>query len=66
MMRTKATWVRRNHLLLLTAALLAAALQLALPSLRVELPEAESESLQSETIGAARPTQYQTAGHSIS
>jgi hypothetical protein len=42
--------VGRNPLLVLTAALLAATLQLALPNLHVEVPGAEDEPLSGETI----------------
>jgi hypothetical protein len=52
----------RNPLLVLTAALLAATLQLALPNLHVEVPGAEDESLSGETIASPRPTKNETAG----
>ena len=56
----------RNPLLVLTAALLAATLQLALPNLRVEVRGAESEPPSEETIDSPRPTQHETAGGAIS
>jgi len=56
----------RNPLLLLTAALLAATVQLALPNLHVEVPGAEGESRQEETIASPRPMKHATAGGSIS
>ena len=58
--------VGRNPLLVLTAALLAATLQLALPNLHVEVPGAEDEPLPGETIALPRPTKNETAGRSIS
>ena len=58
--------VGRNPLLVLTAALLAATLQLALPNLHVEVPGAEDEPLLGETIASPRPTKNETAGRSIS
>jgi hypothetical protein len=56
----------RNPLLVLTAALLAATLQLALPNLHVEVPGAEDEALPGETIASPRPTKNETAGGNIS
>ena len=44
----------RNPLLVLTVALLAATLQLALPNLHVEVPGAEDEALPGETIASPR------------
>ena len=58
--------VGRNPLLVLTAALLAATLQLALPNLHIEVPGAEDEPLPGETIASPRPTKNETAGRSIS
>lgn len=58
--------VGRNPLLVLTAALLAATLQLALPNLHVEIPGAEDEPLPGETIASPRPTKNETARGSIS
>ena len=58
--------VGRNPLLVLTAALLAATLQLALPNLHVEVPGAEDEPLPGETIALPRPTKNETARGSIS
>ena len=58
--------VGRNPLLVLTAALLAATLQLALPNLHVEVPGAEDEPLPGETIASSRPTKNETARGSIS
>ena len=46
--------VRRYHLLFMTAALLAATLEVALPNLRVEFRDLEGESLQEETIAPAQ------------
>ena len=56
----------RNPLLLLTAALLAATLQVALPNLHVEVPGAEDEPLPGETIAWPRPAKNETARGSIS
>jgi hypothetical protein len=50
----------RNPLLVLTAALLAATLQLGLPNLYVEVPGAEDEPLSGETIASPRPTKHET------
>jgi len=58
--------VGRNPLLVLTAALLAATLQLALPNLHVEVPGAEDEPLPGETIAWPRPTKNETARGSMS
>jgi len=58
--------VGRNPLLVLTAALLAATLQLALPNLHVEVPGAEDEPLPGETIALPRPTKNETTRGSIS
>ncbi len=56
----------RNPLLVLTAALLAATLQVALPNLHVEVPGAEDEPLPGETSASPRPTQHETAGDGMS
>jgi hypothetical protein len=56
----------RNPFLLLTAALLAATLQVALPNLHVEVPGAEDEPVPGETIDSPRPTKNETTGGSIS
>ena len=56
----------RNPLLLLTALLLAATLEVALPNPQIEVPGAEGESLQGEAIASPRPTRHETAGGSIS
>ena len=56
----------RNPLLLLTATLLAATLEVALPNPQIEVPGAEGESLQGEAIASPRPTRHETAGGSIS
>jgi hypothetical protein len=56
----------RNPLLVLTAALLAATLQVALPNLHVEVPGAEDEPLPGETMASPRPAKNETAGSSIS
>jgi hypothetical protein len=58
--------VRRYHLLFMTAALLAATLEVALPNLRVEFRDLEGESLQEETIVSPRPTTQETARRTIS
>jgi len=55
----------RNPLILLTALLLAATLEVALPNLQVEVPGAEVESLQREAIASPRPTMHETASGSI-
>ena len=59
-------WLGRNPLLVLTAALLAATLQVALPNLHVEVPGTEDEPLPGETIASPRPTKNETARGSIS
>ena len=56
----------RNPLLVLTAALLAATLEVALPNLHVEVPDADGEPLPGETIASPRPTKNETARGSIS
>ena len=53
-------------MLFMTAALLAATLEVALPNLRVELRDLEGESLQEETIVSPRPTTQETARRTIS
>ena len=59
-------WLGRNPLLVLTAALLAATLQVALPNLHVEVPGAEDEPLPGETIASPRPTKHETKAGGIS
>ena len=56
----------RNPLLVLTAALLAATLEVALPTLHVEVPGAEDEPVPGETIDSPRPTKNETARGSMS
>jgi len=56
----------RNRLLIVTIALLAATLALALPNLDVEIPGAEGESFATDTIASPRPPHRGTEGGGIS
>jgi len=55
----------RNALLIVTVALLAATLRLALPELHVEVPGAEGAALPGEPIASPRPTKQETGGGGI-
>ena len=64
-MEKNETWLAGILCSSLTALLLAATLEVALPNLQVEVPGAEGESLPGEAIASPRPMRHETAGGSI-
>ena len=64
-MEKNETWLAGILCSSLTALLLAATLEVALPNLQVEVPGAEVESLRREAIASPRPTMHETASGSI-